>query len=114
MTWVGAGLSLVTAILGGLQTFFKYPKIVEGHRSVASRFLAIAKECNRIEAYILDGRIEPGTLHEQLERLAGLYDQVVKDAEPFPTNIKDFELARKGFSEKEEEYTEQELSYRGE
>ena len=43
MTWVGAGLSLVTAILGGLQTFFKCPKIGEGHRSVASRFLAIAK-----------------------------------------------------------------------
>ena len=114
MIWIGAILSLITGILGGLQTFFKYPKVVEGHRAIASRFLAIAKECRRIEAYILDEQMDPQALHEQLERLGRTYDDVVKDATPFLTNKKDYNLAQKGFTENEEEYTEQELNYRGE
>jgi hypothetical protein len=111
MKWAGAFLSLIAAFLSSLQTFCNYPKIVEGHRSIASRFLEIAKECSRLEAYVLEGEMDLNALREKLERLAKDYDQVVKDAVAFPTNDNDYKKAKKGFNEGQEEYTHEELNY---
>jgi F0F1-type ATP synthase assembly protein I len=112
--WGGAILSLIAAVAISVQTFFNFQKQAEGHRSIASRYLAVAKECDRIDAYFNDRTIDPENLREQLERLAKINDRINRDAESFPTLKADYEKAKQGFSDKQEVYTQDELDYRGE
>jgi hypothetical protein len=95
MQWAGAFLSLVAAFLSLLQTFCNYPKVVEGHRSIASRYLEIANECSRLEAYVLDGVMDLNELQEKLERLAKNYDPSLKGNISHPLRPKGFR-AQKG------------------
>lgn len=112
--WLGATLALVAAVAISGQTFFNFQKQAEGHRSIASRYLAVAKECDRIDAYFADGSTEANALREQLERLARVNDRINRDAESFPTSNKDYRLAQQGFDGGQEDYTDDELDYRGE
>lgn len=111
--WTGAFLALIAAACSGVQTFFSYPKIIEGHRNVANRYLSVAKESARIIAYFEDNQIDIADLRKQLEELAHTYDQVNLDAQAFTTNDKDFEKARSDFK-KDETYLEDELDHKRE
>lgn len=106
--WIGASMAFFAAVLSGLQTFFGPGRKIEGHQRLGSKFLAIVKQCKRLEAYCLDGDVEG--IQEKVEAIARSYDECIKDAIPFPTNRTDYEIARAGIQNGEETYTEVETS----
>ncbi|MCI5058157.1 MAG: SLATT domain-containing protein [Flavobacteriales bacterium] len=107
--YISLGLALLASFLSAFQTFFNYSKQVEGHRRVANNYLAIMKKSERLIAYLNDGLIDDKRLVEGLESIGEGIDLVNKEAESFPTSSKDYQLAKQGISEGEENYTETEL-----
>lgn len=114
LNWIGAIVALGAATAAALQTYYNFERQAELHRSIATRYLAVAKECSRIASYHRDGAIGAGTLREQLENLAHKCDRINSDAEKCPTNDKDFQAARQGFDTGEEVYLPKEREHRGE
>ena len=110
---VVAILALVSATAAALQTFYNFERQAELHRSIGTRYLAVAKECSRIIAYHRDAAISATALREQLEQLAVTCDQINADGEKCPTSKRDYRKAQIGFSA-EEEYTSSEKQYSGE
>jgi hypothetical protein len=114
INWFGAVFAAMAALLTGLQTLFNYERKASQHRGIGTRYLAVAKECGRMIAYHKDGTLTPEGLRRQFEHVAKQYDQITVDAEECPTKNVDFEKAREGFGDDEENYTEQELLHTGE
>lgn len=107
--WAAALLALVASILVALQTFLKYQETIEGHRSIAGRYLVVAKKCSRLIAYCEDDTFTHSALRQELEKLAAINDQINTDAQAFSTSNGDYEKAKAGFDAGEECYTEEEL-----
>ena len=107
--WASALLALVASILVALQTFLKSQKAIEAHRSIAGRYLSVAKRCSRLIAYCEDETFTLSTLREELEKLSEISDQINADAQPVPTSRGDYKKAKAGFDAGEEDYTEKEL-----
>lgn len=103
-------LALIAALLSGFQTYLNPQKKVEGHRRIGNRYLFIMKKCDRIQGYIADSIIDNENLIIKIEEIASEIDEVNKEAESFPTNSSDYELAKKGIESGEESYTESELN----
>ncbi|MEO6254586.1 MAG: SLATT domain-containing protein [Ferruginibacter sp.] len=103
-------LALVAALLSGFQTYLNLPQKVEGHRRIGNRYLSIMKKCDRLQGYIADNLISDTDVIPRLEDIAVEADDVNKEAEAFPTNKHDFNLAQKGIKDGEENYTESELN----
>jgi len=113
-TWVKhlpAILAFLAALLAVYQTFFNFSKQVEGHRNVASDYLALMKKCDRVQGYIADKAISQDMIMEMVEDLGSEAARINKAAAAYHVSNKDYKLAEKGIKEDgEEEYTEQELS----
>jgi len=113
-TWVKylpAGFAIFAALLAAYQTFFNFSKQVEGHRNVASDYLALMKKCDRVQGYIADKAISQDMIMEMVEDLGSEAARINKAAAAYNVSNKDYKLAEKGIKEDgEEEYTEQELS----
>jgi len=102
-------LAFLASFLSGFQTYFNFNKRVEGHRRLATRYLSIMKRADRIQGYIKDGILENEKLIESIESMALEVEDINKEAEQFPTTTKDYEKAKKGIENGEEEYTSKEL-----
>ena len=102
-------LALLSALLGTLQTFFNFPRKVEGHRRIGNRYLSAMKKCDRIQAYVNDGIIDQNKLIQEIETIASDIEAINQDAEAFPTSQKDYKEARDGVHSGEEGYTPDEL-----
>ena len=72
--------------------------------------LSLMKKCDRIQGYILDNIMTNIELINRIEEIAIEIDNINTEAESFPTNNSDYELAKKGIESGEETYTEQELN----
>lgn len=103
-------LALVSALLSGFQTYLNLQKKVEGHRRIGNKYLAVMKKCDRLQGYIADNVISNNDLINRIEDLAQETDSINKEAETYPTNNSDYQLAKKGIEIGEEEYTERELN----
>jgi hypothetical protein len=108
--FISAIIALGATLLGGVQTFFNFPKQVEGHRRVANTYLALMKECVRLEGYFKDKLSSGDNMIDKIERIAKLINETNCEAESFPTNDADYRKAQKGFEQGEESYKESELS----
>ena len=108
--YVSAILAFIAALLSGLQTYFNFNQSAEGHRSIASRYLAAYKTADRIIAYISDGIVKEDEVVRRVECLAEEIKTINCDAEAFPTNAEDYDKAKEGIKAGEEHYTEDELS----
>lgn len=108
--WAGGLLCLLAAILVGLATFLNPKRIAQGHHHIANRYLNIAKKCDRLIAYHRDGVLCKEEVIARLEEIAQEYTNVTNDANAFPTSEKDYQRAKKGIEEGEEDYTEEELN----
>jgi hypothetical protein len=108
--WLVGVLALIAAILAAFQTFFNFERQVEQHRSIATRYLAVTKGCSRLIAYYLDGQIVASELKHEFEEYSRNYDQITSDSERCPTNEDDYNSARQGFNDGEEDYTKSELN----
>jgi len=107
--WFGAILAAIVAVLTGLQTFFNFTPKAEQHRKIASRYLSVGKECDRILAYHKDGAISPNILREQFEATVKQYTTICEDSGSFPTKYCDYKKAKSGFQNGEERYENFEL-----
>lgn len=103
-------LALVAALLSGFQTYLNLPQKVEGHRRIGNRYLSIMKKCDRLQGYIADNLIADADVIQRLEDIAAEADDVNKEAEAFPTNQQDYNLAQQGIKDGEENYTDTELN----
>lgn len=103
-------LALVAALLSGFQTYLNLQKRVEGHRRIGNKYLAIVKKCDRLQGYFADNAIANEDLISRIENIAAEIEAVNLEAETYPTNNSDYELAKKGIENGEEEYTEKELN----
>lgn len=110
MNWFGALLAAVASVLIALQTGLNFARLSEQHRSIATRYLAITKECGRLIAYERDGKVTAEELRSQLEGLANRLHQINADAERYPTNAADYRKAQQGFAKGEEQYNIEEVS----
>jgi hypothetical protein len=87
--------AFAAASLSGVQTFFKFNKMEEGHRSVANRYLKVQGACENVLLKMADGQLSVKGSWDHVERLTAEYDQINVDAEAFPTTKADFAKARK-------------------
>ncbi len=85
-----AFLALIAACLGAVQTFFNFQKNHESHREIANRYLAIARESERIIASYHDGNIDIKEVGEHMKSLNGKYDKTNIDAEAYPASDQDY------------------------
>lgn len=111
--WIGAGLSFLAALIAGFQSFFGFQKAVMGHRSIAGRYLDVAKQSSNVLASYSDGAISESQLSKKLDSLTLLMARIDSDAHAFPTNDADFQLARTGIDSGEETYTDSDLKAGG-
>ncbi len=102
--------AFIASILSGLQTFFNFQKTIEGHLRVGNDYLLIMKDCGRLQVYIAEKSEEKNSIKTKIEKIAERIDRINREAESYPTNKKDYEKARQGVSEGEEEYRKDELA----
>lgn len=107
--WLGAGLSLIAAILTGFQKHFGFQKAVTGHRSIAGRYLDLAKECSNVLADFEDGQISPSQLLKRRDAIQKVLSRIDHDAHAFVPSPKDYDLAKQGMAAGEETYTDEDL-----
>jgi len=103
-------LAFVAALLSGFQTYLNYQQKVEGHRRVGNRYLASMKKCDRLQGYFADNSMSNEEFVQKMELIALEVDDINQEAESYPTNNSDYELARIGIESGEEYYTESELN----
>jgi hypothetical protein len=93
--WISAFLSVFAAACCGVQTFFNFQKVFEGHRKTANSYLELQRECERLIALFTDNLIDTERLAVEVEVVSKEYGRVNKTAEVFPTGDKDFRRAMK-------------------
>lgn len=108
--WTGAFLALGAALLSAIQSYFGFPKAVQGHRSVAGHYLEVVKLCSNAIATSAEGAPLDPQLAKKLDTLTTSMTKIDSDAHAFPTNDADFQKARNGTKEGEEEYTDSDLA----
>ncbi len=108
--WLGAFLALSAAFLSAVQSYFGFPKAAHGHRAVAGRYLEVVKLCSNTIATSADGTLPDAQLLKKLDTLTIAMSKIDADAHAFQTNGADFQKARNGTQEGEEEYTDTDLA----
>lgn len=108
--YIGAFISFVGALLIGIRNYFNLCPQIDGHRTIANRYLGLAKKCDFINATILDGILSEKEIIKKVERVYSEIDEINLDANSFPTNKSDYVKSQKGFQDGEELYTEEELN----
>jgi hypothetical protein len=56
--------------------------------------LAVYKKCDRLQAYIAEGRVDAQDAIEKIESIATKVDDINKEAEQFPTSKGDYSKAK--------------------
>ncbi|SDZ91662.1 SLATT domain-containing protein [Microbulbifer marinus] len=100
--WAGAALALLTALLGGVQTFFNFKKNYEGHREVGNEYLAIARECERLIALYFDGILDLEHLSTKISELNARYSDINQRAEEYIVSDKVYREALRVQNQKAE------------
>lgn len=113
MKWVAASLSLIAAVLAASQKYFGFQRLVDGHRSIAGRYLDVSKRCSDLLSEYEDGLTGGQQLIKRRDAISGTLAAINSDAHAFPTANSDYQAARKGIASGEEDYTDKDLSTGG-
>ncbi len=92
-SWIAASLALVAALLTGIQTFFNFSRMSDGHRRIGNRYTSVQKKAELLIAKFKDGLIDLQELSEEFDALFETYKQINLDGENFPTGKRDFHWA---------------------
>ncbi|MBG1269992.1 SLATT domain-containing protein [Nostoc sp. WHI] len=92
--WVSGFMAMIAAVCGGIQTFFNFEKLFEGHRRIANNYLEVQRESEQVLAAFADNLIDLPGLVKQVEIINEKYNTVNSNAEGFPTNDKDYRKAK--------------------
>lgn len=109
MRWAGGLLALGAALVAALQTYFSWPKVVQGHCKAGGQYLFLAKQCSNISAQYSDGIISDQQLGDHLEKLTAELSNIDEVANIYPTNKFDYKVAQGGIKNGEEHYADDEL-----
>jgi hypothetical protein len=90
MTWIGAFLSLLAAMLGSLNTFFDFQSEVKAHRRLGDEYLEISRKCQLVIAEYDDGLIDLQGLDISVNELQAAYFAINKSAQEFTTSDNDY------------------------
>lgn len=107
--WVGAALSLVSALCVGYQKAFGFQRVAAGHRNIANRYLQVANNCHNLLSDFQDGLINAVQLAKKRDDIQALLARIDEDALSFSTSLVDYQKAQEGVSAGEENYTDAEL-----
>lgn len=102
-------LILASAILTGVQRFMKFHEDSIGHRKIGNQYIEITRDINMLLAFLNDNAITHMKFQQQTIDIKNRLQIVNKSAEKYITNKKDFEKAKTGITEGEENYTDEEL-----
>ena len=102
-------LAIIAMILSGVQKKQDYEKQAQGNTEVADMYLDIAKRTNFTICMIADGIISNENIAKRTEELLSKIDKANKLGAQFPTNSRDYQMAREGILTGEEDYTEEDL-----
>ena len=100
-------LAIMAMILSGVQKKQDYEKQAQGNTEVADMYLDIAKRTNFTICKIADGIISNEDITKRTEELLCRIDKANKLGAQFSTNNKDYQMAREGILNGEEDYTEE-------
>ncbi len=89
-----AVLAFLAASLSGMQTFFNFHKVAEGHSSVGNRYLKISRSCKTLLRKHQDIPFTSDALWAEVEEIQKEYLEINIEAEAFPTTNKDLSNAR--------------------
>lgn len=95
------GISLLAAILAGLQTFYGFSALAERHKSVAAAYGAIRRRLELLATLPVELR---GDLSETLKAIEAELDSLAKGAPTVPTKI--FESVQKRLASDPENWIE--------
>lgn len=110
VTTIALSINFFAVVLSWLQTYFNYQKIIQGHRRVGNKYLSAMKKCGRLQIYLNSNIMKDEDIRKSVEYLGEEVGQINQEAEEYPTNGADYEIARDGINNAEEEYTKKELS----
>lgn len=102
-------LAIVAMILAGVQKKQDYEKQAQGNTKIADMYLEIAKLTNLTLCMIADGILTDKDIAKRAEELLEKIAQVNKLGSEFSTNNKDYQMARDGILNGEENYTDEDL-----
>lgn len=109
-TFVAAALALISALLVGLGEYFKFEKLTAGHRVYGHRFAQIANKADNLILKVQDDLIPAEDMLRLADEVVEEYEQTLSAALEFSTSDDDYQKARKGIEDGQEEYTGKELS----
>lgn len=102
-------LAITATILSGVQKKQDYGKQAQGNTEVADMYLNIAKQTNFTLCMIADSILSNEDISKRTEELLSKIDQANKLGAQFSTNSKDYQMARDGILNGEENYTREDL-----
>lgn len=102
-------LTIIATIMASVQKSQDFEKQAQGNSKVADMYLEIAKLINLTLCMIADGVLSDEAISTRAEELLKNIDSVNKLGSQFTTNDKDFQKAREGIKNGEENYTEEDL-----
>ena len=91
---ISAVLAFLAASLSGMQTFFNFHKVAEGHSPVGNRYLKISRHCKTLLRKHQDIPFTSHDLWAEVEEIQKEYLEINIEAEAFPTTNKDLSNAR--------------------
>lgn len=108
--YVPSLIALISAILIGSSEFFKFGKKATEHSAIGNRYLYFIRECSEALALQKDGLITEEELKRNYQDLNRKITEIDAAANALPTTNNDYNKARAGVLDGEEEHTEKELS----
>lgn len=102
-------LTIIATIIASVQKSQDFEKQAQGNSRVADMYLEIAKRVSLTLCIIADGVLSDEDISMRAEELLKNTDGVNKLGSQFTTNDKDFQKAREGIKNGEENYTEEDL-----
>lgn len=91
--WVGGGLALLSAACAGIQTFFDFNRLSEGHRNLANRYNALGRQCEVADSRFRDRLSSLDQMAKEFALFSQQYCQINDDAVAFPTGSRDYRKA---------------------
>lgn len=91
--WLGGFLALGAAFCSGLQTFFNFEKMYEGHRKIANRYLQIQRNCEIAKSEFIDNIIDEVKLSCILRVILDEYNAANCEAEAYHTGKTEYKRA---------------------
>lgn len=103
-------LSIITAILAGLQKALNLEKQATGNTTAADMYLRSIKNINMVLAIIEDNKLSEKSAILELEKITNSISEANEVASQFTTNDYDYQKAQEGIQNGEESYTKEDLN----